>query len=108
MNLKLDKNGNVDGFVKKEHHEKTVTNLHAKIESIETELEMIRTSYTNLDNNHKIFLKEYKKKCEDYNKLLLKLERKNVSKELMEELDDYKKKVNLYIEKYGVINTDKD
>ena len=108
MDLKLDKNGNVDGFVKKEHHDKTISNLNFKINSLEHELETIQTSYSNLDNNHNVFLKEYKKKCEDYNKVLLKLERKNVSKELMEELDDYKKKVNLYIERYGVIIIDKD
>ena len=32
MDLKIDKNGNIEGFVKREHHEKTVNNLSMKIE----------------------------------------------------------------------------
>ena len=29
--MKLDKNGNLDGFVKKEHHDKIVNNLSKKL-----------------------------------------------------------------------------
>ena len=108
MDLKLDKNGNIEGFVKKEHHDKTVNNLSMKIEEKEQELETIRESYVNLDNNHKIFLSEYKKKCEECNKLELKLENKNISRDLISELEDYKRKYNAYFQLYGSLNTDKD
>lgn len=108
MNLKLDKNGNVEGFVKKEHHEKTVNNLLNKLEEKDEELETIRESYMNLTNNHEIFLSEYKKKCEECNKLELKLENKNVSKDLINELEDYKRKCNAYFQKYGSLTSDKD
>jgi hypothetical protein len=55
----------------------------------------------NLENNHNIFLKEYKKKCEEYNKALLKLETRKVKKELLDELEDYKSKVKYFTDKYG-------
>jgi len=106
MDLKLDKNGNIDGFVKKEHHDKTVHNLSMKIEEKDHELETIRESYVNLDNNHKIFLAEYKKKCEECNKLELKLENKHIKKELLEELEDYKSKFNAYFQLYGKLIID--
>ena len=108
MDMKLDKNGNLDGFVKKEHHDKIVNNLSKKIEEKEQELETIKESYSNLDNNHKIFLSEYKKKCEDCNKLELKLENKNISRDLINELEDYKRKCNTYFQLYGSLNSDKD
>ena len=34
MSLKLDKNGNIVGFVKKEHHEKTKNNYEKTIRNI--------------------------------------------------------------------------
>jgi len=108
MLLKLDKNGNVDGFVKKEHHDKIVNNLSKKIEEKEQELETIKESYSNLVNNHGIFLSEYKKKCEECNKLELKLENKNISRDLIKELEDYKRKCNSYFMLYGSLNSDKD
>ena len=42
MDLKLDKNGNIEGFIKKEHHDKTVNNLLTKLEEKDEELETIR------------------------------------------------------------------
>ena len=79
-----------------------------KIEEKDQELETIRGSYVGLDNNHNIFLSEYKKKCEECNKLELKLENKNVSRDLIKELEDYKRKCNAYFQLYGSLNTDKD
>ena len=90
MSCKPDKNGNIKGYVKKEHHDKVSNNLNKRIESMTTELEKLQESYMNLENNHNIFLKEYKKKCEEYNKALLKLETRKVKKELLDELEDYK------------------
>ena len=101
MSCKPDKNGNIKGYVKKEHHDKVSNNLNKRIESMTTELEKLQESYMNLENNHNIFLKEYKKKCEEYNKALLKLETRKVKKELLDELDDYKSKVKYFTDKYG-------
>ena len=103
MSFKSDKYGNISGYVKKEHHDKVNNNLNKRIESLTIELEKINESYINLENNHNIFLKEYKKKCEEYNKVLLKLEKRRVKKELLDELEDYKNKVKLYSDKYGNI-----
>jgi len=103
MSFKSDKYGNISGYVKKEHHDKVNINLNKRIESLTIELEKINESYINLENNHNIFLKEYKKKCEEYNKALLKLEKRRVKKELLDELEDYKNKVKLYSDKYGNI-----
>ena len=103
MSFKSDKYGNISGYVKKEHHDKVNNNLNKRIESLTIELEKINESYINLENNHNIFLKEYKKKCEEYNKALLKLEKRRVKKELLDELEDYKNKVKLYSDKYGNI-----
>ena len=101
MSYKPDKNGNIKGYVKKEHHDKVSNNLNKRIESMTTELEKLQESYMNLENNHNIFLKEYKKKCEEYNKALLKLETRKVKKELLDELEDYKSKVKYFTDKYG-------
>ena len=101
MSLKPDKYGNITGYVKKDHHDKVTTNLNKRIESLNVELEKIQESYMNLEKNHNIFLKEYKKKCEEYNKALLKLEKRRVKKELLDELDDYKNKVKFFTDKYG-------
>tara|TARA_B100000900_G_C19997283_1_gene480271 strand:+ start:203 stop:514 length:312 start_codon:yes stop_codon:yes gene_type:complete len=101
MSCKPDKNGNIKGYVKKEHHDKVSNNLNKRIESMTTELEKLQESYMNLENNHNIFLKEYKKKCEEYNKALLKLETRKVKKELLDELEDYKSKVKYFTDKYG-------
>ena len=101
MSFKPDKNGNIKGYVKKEHHDKVSNNLNKRIESMTTELEKLQESYMNLENNHNIFLKEYKKKCEEYNKALLKLETRKVKKELLDELEDYKSKVKYFTDKYG-------
>ena len=101
MSCKPDKNGNIKGYVKKEHHDKVSNNLNKRIESMTTELEKLHESYMNLENNHNIFLKEYKKKCEEYNKALLKLETRKVKKELLDELEDYKSKVKYFTDKYG-------
>ena len=101
MSLKPDKHGNITGYVKKEHHEKVSNNLNKRVESLKVELEKIQESYVNLENNHNIFLKEYKKKCEEYNKALLILEKRKVKKELLDELEDYKSKVKFYTDKYG-------
>ena len=103
MSFKSDKYGNISGYVKKEHHDKVNNNLNKRIESLTIELEKMNESYINLENNHNIFLKEYKKKCEEYNKALLKLEKRRVKKELLDELEDYKNKVKLYSDKYGNI-----
>ena len=103
MSFKSDKYGNISGYVKKEHHDKVNINLNKRIESLTIELEKINESYINLENNHNIFLKEYKKKCEEYNKVLLKLEKRRVKKELLDELEDYKNKVKLYSDKCGNI-----
>ena len=56
----------------------------------------------NIETLHNIFLKDYKKKCEEYNKVLLKLESRRVKKELLDELEDYKKKVKFFTDKYGI------
>ena len=101
MSCKPDKNGNIKGYVKKEHHDKVSNNLNKRIESMTTELEKLQESYMNLENNHNIFLKEYKKKCEEYNKALLKLETRKVKKELLDELEDYKSKVKYFTDKYS-------
>ena len=101
MSFKPDKNGNIKGYVKKEHHDKVSNNLNKRVESMTTELEKLQESYMNLENNHNIFLKEYKKKCEEYNKALLKLETRKVKKELLDELEDYKSKVKYFTDKYG-------
>jgi len=101
--IKPDKYGNITGYVKKDHHDKVSNNLNKRIESLNVELEKIQESYMNLEKNHNIFLKDYKKKCEEYNKVLLKLETRRVKKELLDELEDYKSKVKLYFEKYGSI-----
>ena len=101
MSCKPDKNGNIKGYVKKEHHDKVSNNLNKRIESMTTELEKLQESYMNLENNHNIFLKEYKKKCEEYNKALLKLETRKVKKDLLDELEDYKSKVKYFTDKYG-------
>jgi len=103
MSFKSDKYGNISGYVKKEHHDKVNINLNKRIESLTIELEKINESYINLENNHNIFLKAYKNKCEEYNKALLKLEKRRVKKELLDELEDYKNKVKLYSDKYGNI-----
>ena len=101
MSCKPDKNGNIKGYVKKEHHDKVSNNLNKRVESMTTELEKLQESYMNLENNHNIFLKEYKKKCEEYNKALLKLETRKVKKDLLDELEDYKSKVKYFTDKYG-------
>ena len=105
MSLKPDKNGNIEGFVKKEHHDRMIYNSNKKINNLNDELDKIRDSYINLENNHNIFLKEYKKKCEEYNKIVLKLEGRKIKKELLDELNDYKQKCKLYFDKYGSLNT---
>lgn len=101
MSLTPDKNGNIPGYIKKEHHEKTNGNLNKKILLLDNELDKLKDSYKKLENNHNIFLREYKKKCEDYNKVLLKLESKNVKKDLYEEFNILKNKVKKYSDKYG-------
>ena len=104
MSLKTDKNGNIEGFIKKEHHEKIIYNSNKKINDLNDELNKLRESYINIENNHNVFLQEYKKKCEEYNKILLKLEKRRVKKELLDELADYKNKVKFYSDKYGSID----
>ena len=100
--IKPDKYCNITGYVKKDHHDKESNNLNNRIESLNVELEKIQESYMNLEKNHNIFLKDYKKKCEEYNKVLLKLETRRVKKELLDELEDYKKKVKFFTDKYGI------
>ena len=105
MSLKTDKNGNIEGFVKKEHHEKMINNSNKKINDLNDELDKLRESYINIENNHNIFLQQYKNKCEEYNKIVLKLEGRKVKKELLDELNDYKSKYKAYSDKYGNLNT---
>ena len=101
MSLTPDKNGNISGYIKKSHHEKTNGNLNKKILELNNEIDHLKDSYTKLENNHNIFLSEYKKKCQDYNKVLLKLESKNVKKDVFEEINFLKDKLKKYSDKYG-------
>ena len=93
MSLKPDKNGNISGYVKKEHHEKVTNNLNNKINLLQDKHDELSDSFNKLNKNHEIFLLEYKQKCNEYNKLLLKLESKNVKKEVYEELQNAKSKL---------------
>ncbi len=104
MSLKPDRNGNIKGFIKQEHHEKTKINLEKKIFFLQDKLDDLNNSYSKLTNNHETIKNEYKKKCIDYNKLLVRLEHKNIKKELYEELQDLKTKYKLYFEKYGSLD----
>lgn len=101
MSLKPDKNGNIKGFVKKEHHDNIKKNLENKIIFLQDRLDLLDNSYSKLENNHEKFVEDYKKKCIDYNKLLNRLESKNIKKEHYEELHDLRTKNKLYYEKYG-------
>ena len=101
MSLKTDKNGNIEGFIKKDHHEKIINNSNKKTNDLIDELDKLRESYINIEKNHNIFLQEYKKKCEEYNKIVLKLEGRKVKTELLNELNDYKSKYKTYFDKYG-------
>ena len=103
MSLKPDKNGNIVGFVKKEHHEKTKNNYEKTIISLEDKLDSLQNSYNILEKNNKIFKKEYKKKCEDYNKVLNKLDQKNIKKDFFSEYELLKKRNQQYFDKYGSI-----
>jgi hypothetical protein len=93
MSLKPDKNGNISGYVKKEHHEKVTNNLNNKINILQDKYDELNDSFNQLNKNHEIFLLEYKQKCNEYNKLLLKLESKNVKKEVYDELQNAKSKL---------------
>lgn len=93
MSLKPDKNGNISGYVKKEHHEKVTNNLNNKINILQDKYDELNDSFNKLNKNHEIFLLEYKQKCNEYNKLLLKLESKNVKKEVYDELQNAKSKL---------------
>jgi len=95
MSIKQDNYGNIEGYVKKDHHEKVLNNLNKRIEVLNDEVDKVRTSYENLNTNHNIFSSQYKKKCEEYNKLLLKLEGRKVKKELLDELEYYKQKCKM-------------
>ena len=101
MSLKPDKHGNIPGYIKKEHHDKVTGNLNKKIIELNNTIDEKIDSFNQLENNHNIFLREYKKKCEEYNKVLIKLESKNVKKDVYEELNILKNKLKKYSEKYG-------
>ena len=101
MSLIPDENGNISGYIKKGHHEKVTSNLNKKILNLNIKIDQLNDSYTKLENNHNIFLREYKKKCEDYNKVLLKLESRNVKKDVYEELNNLKNKLKRYNDEYG-------
>tara|TARA_B100001093_G_scaffold258578_2_gene247273 strand:+ start:477 stop:788 length:312 start_codon:yes stop_codon:yes gene_type:complete len=103
MSLKPDKNGNIVGFIKKEHHEKTKSNYEKTINSLKDRIDGLENSYDKLEKNHEIFKKDYKKKCEDYNKLLNKLEQKNIKKEFFSEYEILKQRNQQYFNKYGNI-----
>ena len=94
MPLTPDNNGNISGYVKKEHHDKVTNNLNNKINLLQDKYDELSDSFDQLNKNHKIFLLDYKEKCNDYNKLLLKLESKNVKKDVYEELQKTKSKLN--------------
>ena len=78
------------------NYEKTINSLRDKIDSLQN-------SYDKLEKNHEIFKKDYKKKCEDYNKLLNKLEQKNIKKEFFSEYEILKQRNQQYFDKYGNI-----
>ena len=101
MSLKPDKNGNIPGYIKKPHHDKITNNLNKKINELNEKIEEQIDSFKQLEDNHNIFLREYKKKCEEYNKVLIKLESKNVKKEIYEEINILKNKLKKYLDKYG-------
>lgn len=105
MTHKQDKNGNIDGYIKKEHHDKMMKNSDIKINKLQGDLENLKFSSEKVDTNFNIFKVEYKKKCEDYNRLVLKLEGKGIKRDIFYELEDKKKQLKCYIEKYGEINT---
>lgn len=104
MSLKPDKNGNIKGFVKKEHHDNIKKNLENKIIFLQDRLDLLENSHSKLENNHEKFVDEYKKKCVDYNKLLIRLEQKNIKKEHYDELQELRSKNKLYFEKYGSLD----
>tara|TARA_B100001094_G_scaffold272065_1_gene277703 strand:- start:188 stop:505 length:318 start_codon:yes stop_codon:yes gene_type:complete len=104
MSLKPDKNGNIKGFVKKDHHDNIKKNLEDKLIFLQDRLDSLENSYSKLEKNHDIFVEEYKKKCIDYNKLLTRLEQKKIKKEHYEELQDLRTKNKLYFEKYGSLD----
>ena len=101
MSLKPDKNGNIKGFVKKDHHDNIKKNLEDKLIFLQDRLDSLENSHSILEKNHEKFVEEYKKKCSDYNKLLVRLEQKNIKKDHYEELQNLREKNKLYYEKYG-------
>ena len=47
MTHKQDKNGNIDGYVKKEHHDKMMKNSDIKINKLQGDLENLKFSLRN-------------------------------------------------------------
>ena len=73
------------------------------LETLKDKLDSLQNSYNILEKNHEIFKKDYKKKCEDYNKVLNKLEQKNIKKEFFSEYEMIIKRNQQYFDKYGSI-----
>ena len=100
MSLKPDKNGNIDGFIKKEVHEKMKNNYDDTIETLRYKIGDLRDKLNNLQENHENFKKGYKEKCGEFDKLTIKYEKCN-TKGLVDELELYKDRCRAYFNKYG-------
>ena len=100
MSLKPDKNGNIEGFIKKEVHEKMKRNYMDTIENLQYKVDDLKDKMKNLQENHEEFKRGYKEKCGDFDKLTLKYEKCN-TKGLIDELEEYKSRYRAYFNKYG-------
>lgn len=100
MSLNPDKNGNIEGFIKKEVHEKMKRNYMDTIENLQYKVDDLRDKMKNLQENHEVFKRDYKEKYNDFEKLTLKYEKCN-TKGLIDELEEYKSRYRAYFNKYG-------
>ena len=100
MSLKPDKNGNIEGFIKKEVHEKMKRNYDDTIEKLRYKVDDLKDSMKNLQENHEEFKKSYDEKCRDFNRLSIKYE-KCGTKGIIDELEEYKSRCRSYFNKYG-------
>ena len=62
MSLKPDKNGNIEGFIKKEVHEKMKRNYMDTIENLQYKVDDLKDKMINLQENKEEFKRVYKEK----------------------------------------------
>ena len=92
---------------------KMIDEKNDKIQKLEmgagiTDYAILKEKHINLERRHKHFQEQYKKKCEDYNKIKLKGTGKGAVDALIKELDELKERVEWYFQRYGAVKTEVD